>query len=126
MAGQNSTLAEISACGIIISRQDLKTTHEDVDEIVVTQAIYAATEEGNHVGVVADNTDVYIMLLYHYYSQSLTDPMTLIPTRLERVPIDIAATVDKLGELCLELSPAHALIGCDQVLMHYEIGKGKM
>jgi hypothetical protein len=126
VTGQDPTPTEISAGGITISRQDLKTTHEEADEIVVAQAIYAATEEGKHVGVVADDTDVYIMLLYHYYSQSLTAPMTLIPTRQERALIDIGATVDKLGELCLELLPAHAVSGCDQVPMHHGIGKGKM
>lgn len=33
---------------------------------------------------------------------------------------------DKLGELCLELLPDHALSGCDQVPIPYGIGKGKM
>ncbi|KAL8585712.1 hypothetical protein ACOMHN_049058 [Nucella lapillus] len=66
------------------------------------------------------------MLLYHYYNGSLTCPMTLIPTCSERALIDIRATVDKLGELCLELLPAHAVSGCDQVPMHHGIGKGKM
>ncbi|KAL8583211.1 hypothetical protein ACOMHN_053724 [Nucella lapillus] len=126
VTGQDPTPIEISAGGITISRQDLRTTHEEADEIVVAQAIYAATEEGKHVGVVADDTDVYIMLLYHYYNGSLTCPMTLIPTRSERALTDIRATVDKLGELCLELLPAHAVSGCDQVPMHHGIGKGKM
>ncbi|KAL8568389.1 hypothetical protein ACOMHN_066414 [Nucella lapillus] len=113
VTGQDPTPIEISAGGITISRQDIRTTHEEADEIVVAQAIYAATEEGKHVGVVADDTDVYIMLLYHYYNGSLTCPMTLIPTRSERALIDIRATVDKLGELCLELLPAHASQGLD-------------
>ncbi|KAL8593372.1 hypothetical protein ACOMHN_065978 [Nucella lapillus] len=113
VTGQDPTPIEISAGGITISRQDLRTTHEEADEIVVAQAIYAATEEGKHVGVVADDTYVYIMLLYHYYNGSLTCPMTLIPTRSERALIDIRATVDKLGELCLELLPAHASQGLD-------------
>ncbi|KAL8577294.1 hypothetical protein ACOMHN_062803 [Nucella lapillus] len=113
VTGQDPTPIEISAGSITISRQDLRTTHEEADEIVVAQAIYAATEEGKHVGVVADDTDVYIMLLYHYYNGSLTCPMTLIPTRSERALIDIRATVDKLGELCLELLPAHASQGLD-------------
>ncbi|KAL8624434.1 hypothetical protein ACOMHN_034682 [Nucella lapillus] len=113
VTGQDPTPVEISSGGITISRQDLRTTHEEADEIVVAQAIYAATEEGKHVGVVADDTDVYIMLLYHYYNGSLTCPMTLIPTRSERALIDIRAAVDKLGELCLELLPAHASQGLD-------------
>ena len=90
---------------------------------MVSQAIHAAITEGKHVGVVADDTDVLIMLLYHYYSQSLTIPMILLPTKSQRSVIDIKATVSKIGELCLELLPAHALSGCDQTAMHHGIGK---
>ena len=80
-------------------------------------------QRGKHVEVVADDTDVLIMLLYHYYSQSLTIPMILLPTKSRRLVIDIKATVSKIGELCLELLPAHALSGCDQTAMHHGIGK---
>lgn len=44
--GQDPPPTEISASGITMSRQDLKTVHKEADEIVVAQAIYAATEDG--------------------------------------------------------------------------------
>ncbi len=45
-------------------------THEEADAIIVAQAIYAAKEEGKHVVIVADDTDVYILPLYHYKAES--------------------------------------------------------
>ncbi|KAL8595804.1 hypothetical protein ACOMHN_012222 [Nucella lapillus] len=47
VTGQDPTPIKISAGGITISRQDLRTTHEEADEIVVAQAIYAATRRGS-------------------------------------------------------------------------------
>ena len=52
--------------------------------------------------------------------------MIMIPTKQGRSITDIGLTVGHLGELFYELLPAHALTGCDQVLMLYGIAKGKM
>ena len=56
--------------GLSIKRQDLVTTHEEADLIVVSQAMYVPSVEGKSVGVVADDTDIYILLLYHYKNSS--------------------------------------------------------
>ena len=119
--GQNPTPMEISAGGLVIFRQDLQNFHEEADEIIVAHAIYAATVESKNVQVVADDTDIYIMLLYHYYTNSIETPMT--PTRCGRTVIDIKATVEQLGEMCLDILPAHALTGCAPVPMLHGIGK---
>ena len=42
ITGQYDTLFEISPCGTIIGREDLKTKHEETDVMVVAQVIYAA------------------------------------------------------------------------------------
>ena len=60
---------EISAGGLVIFRQDLRNFHGEADEIIVAHVIYIATVESKHVQVVADDTDIYIMLLYHYYKK---------------------------------------------------------
>lgn len=112
VTGQNPAPTGISQKGISF-RQDLKNNHEEADSIVVAQAFHAAAEEGKHIRVVTDDTDVYIMLLYHYYSQSLTVLMILLPTKSERTITDVRATVDRLGALYLELLPTHSLSGCD-------------
>ena len=99
MNGQIPTPMEISAGGLVIFRQDLQNFHEKADECFVARAIYAETVESKHVLVVADGTDIYIMLLYHYYTNSIETPMTLSPTRCGRTVIDIKATVEQLGEI---------------------------
>ena len=73
-----------------------------------------------------DDTDVYILLLYHYHTESLKIPMKLQSTQIGRAFIDVTATVQKLRDLIPELLPAHALSGCDTVPMCHGIGKTKM
>ena len=112
---------------MVIRREDLKTTHEEADAIIVAQAIYTAKVEGKCVVVVADDTDVYILLLYHYHSESLKIPMKLQSTQTGRAFIDVTATVLKLrDDVILQLLPAHPLSGCNTVPMCHGIGKSKM
>ncbi len=108
---------------MVIRREDLKTTHEEADVIIVAQAIYAAKDEGKRVVVVADDTDVYILLLHHYHSESLKIPMKLQSTQTGRAFIDMTATVQKLRDIIPQLL---ALSGCDTVPMCHGIGKSKM
>ena len=62
----------------------------------MARAIYAAKEENKHVVVVvADDTDVYILLLYHYQAESLKTPMKPKSTQAGRAFIDATATVGK-------------------------------
>ena len=126
ITGQEPTPIEIAPCGVVIRREDVKTTHEEAGAIIVAQAIYAAKEENKHVVVVADDTDVYILLLYHYQAESLSTPMKLKSTQAGRAFIDVTATVRKLRDLIAGLLPAHALSGCDTVPMCRGIGKSKM
>lgn len=124
VTGQDAVPIELSN-GRLKAREDLSTTHEEGDAIVVSQAIHVAKERKN-VAVIADDTDIYILLLYHYHKNRLTTPMIMLATRPERAAIDVSATVNTLGEVCLHLLPAHALTGCDQVALHHGIGKAKM
>ena len=77
------------------------------------------------VGVMADDTDIYILLLFHFMKQHLTSRMLMIPTKQGRAVVDIKLTAERLGDMCSELMPAHALTGCDQVPTYYGIGKKK-
>jgi 5'-3' exonuclease len=106
---------------LLMTQTDLKTIiHEEADTIIVAQAIYAAKIEGKHVVVVADDTDVYILLLYHYHAESLKIPMKLQSTQTGRAFIDVTATVLKLSDIIPQLLPAHALSGCDNVSWYWE------
>ena len=126
VTGQDSTPTEISPGGIVIQRRDLMTTHEEGDAIVVQQAIYAASVENKIVQVCADDTDIYVILLYHYRLQALQKHMQMVATHGQVTVIDIEATAKQLGDKVLDMLPAHALTGCDQVAMCHGIGKGKM
>ena len=78
------------------------------------------------MAVVADDTDVYVLLLYYYQAECLKVPMKLQSTQSGRDVIDIANTVKNLQSIISELLPAHALTGCDTVSMCHGIGKAKM
>ena len=79
--------------------------------------------EQKHVNILADDTDVYTLLLYYYLKQS---PMTMASPIKERKIIDIRATVEKHHDIIPLLLAGYALSGCDTVAACYGIGKGKM
>ena len=127
ITGQEDCPIELSM-GLCIERQDLISHHEEADVIVVSQAIYVSSVEKKSVGVVADDTDIFILLLYHFKLTQPSSAVMMIPTKhgQGRIVADIGKTAEDLGNLCLELLPAHALTGCDQVPKHYGIAKKKM
>ena len=61
---------------------------EEADIIIVAQAIYAAKE--TCIAIVANDTDVYMLLLYHYQAELLTVSMRLQSIQPGRAVIDIA------------------------------------
>lgn len=126
ITGQDEVPIEISPGGIIIDREDMRTSHEEADVIVVAHAIYAAQVEKKQVIIIADDADIYALLLYHYLDQGLDKPMLMQSTKKGRAVIDIKATVSKLADIIPNLLQAHALTGCDTVAMCHGIGKGKM
>jgi len=74
--------------GVVIQRNDIATTHEETDNIIVQQAVQVAVIEQKHVTIPADDTDVYALLLHHYLQQGLQSPMAM-------EPLDIRALVEK-------------------------------
>ena len=104
----------------------MATTHEEADNIIVQQAINLATDEQRNVRVVADDTDVFVLLLHHYQEQGLTTQMIMESPIKERAVIDIPATVEKFSDIIPSMLAAHALTGCDTVGAYFGIGKGTM
>ena len=107
ITGQDDTPIEISSCGTIIRREDLNTKHEEADVIVVAHAIYAAEVESKKVFVVADDTDIYVLVLHHYMKRNLDMPMIMQTTRKARASVDIKATVEYLQDIIPDLLAAH-------------------
>ena len=74
--------------------------------------------------VVADDTDVFILLLFHYLNERLTCPMFMISLIQQRSLMDIKATVQAHRSIIPGLPASHALSGCDTVPTFFGIGKG--
>ena len=126
ITGQDKTPVEVSCSGTIVERADMATTHEEADNIIVQQAIAVAVAQQKPVTVLADDTDVYALLLYHYLEQGIQTPMFMESPVKERTVVDIQATVKKHQNIIPAILAGHALTGCDTVAPCFGIGKGKM
>ncbi|KAG0711417.1 hypothetical protein GWK47_020644 [Chionoecetes opilio] len=69
ITSSNNTPVEISYGGVVIHREDMSTSHEETDCIIVQQVVTVATEYQVGVSVIADGTDVFILLLHHYFER---------------------------------------------------------
>ena len=114
ITAQEKSPIEIS-CGVVIQRHDIATTHEEADSIIVQQAIQVAVNEQKYVTILADDTDVYALLLHHYLQEGLQSPMLMESPIKDRKIIDIRATVEKHHNIIPSLLAGHALTGCDTV-----------
>ena len=59
--------------------------------------------------ILADDTDVYVLLLHHYLEQNLQLPMIMASPIRERKVIDIQATVAKHRDIIPSLLAGHSL-----------------
>jgi len=72
-------------------RQDMRTTHEEADAIMTSQALQIALEK-TPVTVVSDDTDVFLLLLHFTESNNIDTPVYMEATKGERTVIDIIET----------------------------------
>ena len=63
VTGSNPVPQEISM-GLVIPRDDLKTSHEEADVIMPQQMVVLAIKVTSEV--ISDDTDVFILLVYYY------------------------------------------------------------
>jgi hypothetical protein len=80
-----------------------------------------AQEHTGSTEVLADDTDVFVLLLYHYLNEKLSSPMYMSSPIQQRSTVDIKATVQAHHTV---IPAAHALSGCDTVPTYFGIGKG--
>ena len=108
--------------GVIIKRQDMNTTQEEADTMIVQQV---AEVKAKNVLVVADDTDI-VVLMFHFCCQgdipASTSVLIVSPIR-GRAVIDINATVDLHRGIIPDLLAAHGLTGFDTVATYFGIGK---
>ena len=110
--------------GVVIAREDIATSHEEADNIIAQQAIMCAKEHSRATVVVADNTDVFILFLFHYLNERLTCPMFMISPIQQKPLSDIKVTEQAHRSIIPGLPAAHTLSGCDTVPTYFGIGKG--
>ena len=65
ITGRDDVPTEIHK-GVVIAREDITTSHKEADNFIAQQAILYAKEHSGATVVVADDTDVFILLLFHY------------------------------------------------------------
>ena len=86
-----------------------------------------AVEQGAEcLSVMADDTDVYILLLHYYSQKELSIPMFMESSVHGRQTTDIRATAKEHANILPNLLAAHGLTGCDTVAPCYGIGKMKI
>ena len=119
--GSDPVPVEINS-GVIIKRQDMKTTQEEADTMIVQQV---AEVKAKKVLVVADDTDIFVLLLHLCCQGDIpasTSVLIVSPIR-GRAVLDINATVDLHRDIIPDLLAAYGLTGCDTVATYFGIGK---
>ena len=104
-----------------------KSRHEEADVITIQQLL--SITNGNKactIKVIADDTDVFVILLYYYNKYSLNCCIVMEETSKDRNCVDIKATVQKHKQIIPRLPAACSLSGCDTVAQCWGIGKAKV
>ena len=79
---------------------------------------------GKAIGIVADDTDVFLMLIKFRFDEKLPEKMYMISAKSHRLVIDIDMTVSENRDIMPCLLETYVLSGCDPVCACYGIGKG--
>ena len=107
--------------GVVSRRDDMTITHEEADTMLIQQV---ASVGAANVLVVADDTDVFVLLCHFVFHGDITGHVMMISPIRGRTVIDINASVDKNRAIMDDLLAAHGLTGCDTVATYHGIGKG--
>lgn len=81
--------------GQVYLRQELTTSNEEVENIIVQQAVRCAKDQPGAVVVVANDTDVFVLLLHHYENKGLASAMFMESPVQQRSTTDVKATAQQ-------------------------------
>ena len=84
-----------------------------------------ANSGAKSICIVSDNTDVFILLLHHYWEQGMTCRITMQSTSSDKMCTNISATAKEHAAIVPSLLAMHCLSGCDTVGPMYGIRKRK-
>ena len=105
----------------LIGEDQCRYNHEEAD-INIISYLLLLNENFSHVQVKADDTDIFVLLVYYVWKHNLTTQVSM--KKYDGTVINISETASRLGSKCITLLPLHALTGCDTV--SYPFGKGKI
>ena len=114
LTGSDPTPVEICNAGVT-DLPHLRTTHEEADVVIIQQVVYLARSGKNSIRVIADDTDIFVLLIHYYKFEQLTCNLVMIGSSAGRACVDIKATLEKLMDIIDNVLPAHVLSGCDTV-----------
>ena len=93
VTGEDPVPVELTSA-IKIHREDLRTNHEEADNILAHQMVVVAAEENKGVSGISDDTGMFALLLHYYVEQKLTGLVIMGSPVEDRVTIDIRATAN--------------------------------
>ena len=105
VTGRDPVPVEI-ANGCVNKRQDMSTTKEEGDTLIV-----------------ADNTDIFVLLFYFCHQGSIYCKVLMVLPIQGQSVLDINAAAEEHSSIVPDLLPAHGLTGCDTVASYFSIGK---
>lgn len=117
--GNNPVPVQINH-GDVSRRDDMTITHDEADTMIIQQV---ASVGAANVLVVADDTDVFVLLCHFVFHGAITGHVMMASPIRGRTVIDINASVDKNRAIMGDLLAAHGLTGCDTVATYHGIGK---
>ena len=95
--------------------------HEEADVSMVSYANKFAKEGKKEIQILADDTDVFVLLMHWFHKHCPNSHVTL--RKFDGQIIDINVSSEMLGDPCANLLVMHALTGCDSVW--YPLAKAK-
>lgn len=101
--------------------EDSLYQHEEADVKIISYLLTLLPEK-RHIQVLADDTDIFVLLVYFVWLVKPSSQVTM--RKYSGEIIDINATTLELKSKCYDLLALHALSGCDTV--SYPFGKGKI
>ena len=104
--------------GCVNKCQDLPTTQEEGDTLIVQKV--SRVEDGT-VLVVADDTDIFVFLLYFCHQGSISCKVLMVSPVRGRSVLDINAAAEEHSSIVPDLLPAHGLTGCDTVASYFGV-----
>ena len=107
--------------GVVSRRENIIIMHEEADTMIIHQI---ASVGAANVLVVADDTDVFVLLCHFVFHREIIGHVMMISPISGSTVIDINASGDKNRAIMGNLLAAHGLTGCDTVATYHGIGKG--